>query len=104
MDHNVSVGVRPNILIGLGCVCSSADCGDAKANAGRSIVIRDADKPDGIVRPAAIYGAIAKLEIGVRNGLASQTDLRREDWGVVALCNIRILSERDCNFSLPRRS
>jgi len=104
MDHNVRVGVGANVLIGLGCVLAAASRGDAKANAGRPVIVRDADKPNGIVRTAAIYGGIAELEIGVRDGLASQTDLRREDWGVVALCNIAKLKDRDCDFSLPRRS
>ena len=93
MDHNVRVGVRTNVLIGLGCVLSAASRGDPKANAGRPVIVRDADKPNGIVRPTAVYRAVAELEIGVRDGLTSQTDLRREDRRVVALCDVAELKQ-----------
>jgi len=79
MDQYVNIAVSRHELIGLGCVLSAAGSGDAETNARGPVIVHNADASDRVVRPASVHGAIGKLEIGVRDSLASQTNLRRED-------------------------
>lgn len=101
MNENVRVAVGCNELIRLGGVLAAACRGDAEANASGPVIIHNADKSNGIIGSAAINGGIGELEVGVRDGLARQADLRREDRLAAPLVNVRELVKADRQNEIP---